>query len=618
MKTHLRILFLSLLLLQCSCAPAQRIERTPQLPDELQSLYSRIDSLSEPLVRQKPLIGITTYGDSGPGDYDSPESKIGMNYVQSIIKAGGTPYLIPLTEDAELLRDIASRLDGIIFPGGEDISPAFYGAAEDPKLEATNLRRDVFELTLLKLVTDRNIPVLGVCRGLQLINVGFGGTLYQDIPSNHPSEVNHRPRNWEKVHKVSLASGSKAEEILGGMTELEVNSYHHQGICKLGFGLRVTGWSPDSIPEIIEGYPDRPIFAVQFHPEVFASQGDTTFLKLFRFLTDKAETYRKAKEIHSRVISVDTHTDAPLWFKRGAALDKRGKSQVCLQKMDEGRLDAQFLAAFIGQGKRDDASLRGAVDKVNGIIENARREVERCGLYCGLADNAEDILRLKSEGKKAFFIGIENGYAIGKDITNIERYKKLGVKYMTLCHSHDNDICHSSTHTDDATKGLTAFGREVVREMNRVGMMIDLSHASEGTFWEVLSLSTKPVICSHSSSRALCDHNRNLTDRQLRAIAEKGGVVQVCLYDSYISKSRADACLDDAVRHIEHIVEVAGIDHVGIGSDFDGGGGLNGLNGDNDLINITVRLLEDGFTEEDLRKLWGGNFFRVMTEVERL
>ena len=153
--------------------------------------------------------------------------------------------------------------------------------------------------------------------------------------------------------------------------------------------------------------------------------------------------------------------------------------------------------------------------------------------------------------------------------------------------------------------------------MNRLGMMIDLSHASEGTFWEVMKLSKRPVICSHSSARALCDHDRNLTDEQLRALARNGGGVQVCLLDAYINTDRRAASVTDAVAHLDHIIQVAGIDHVGIGSDFDGGGGLTGCYGDNDFINLTVQLLEKGYTEEDLRKLWGGNLMRVMRAVRR-
>lgn len=153
--------------------------------------------------------------------------------------------------------------------------------------------------------------------------------------------------------------------------------------------------------------------------------------------------------------------------------------------------------------------------------------------------------------------------------------------------------------------------------MNRAGIIIDLSHASEGTFWDVIKLSKDPVIASHSGSKTCCYHNRNLTDEQLLALAKNGGVVQICILDSYLNKDPKAASIDDIIRHIDHIVQVAGIDHVGIGSDFDGGGGVPGCNGDNDMINITVKLLEKGYSEEDIQKIWGGNFFRVLNLVQQ-
>ena len=605
-----KLLLFAILALGIGSLQAQRVKRVPQWVPALAELYRQTDSLAVPLVRQQPLIGISA-------GTDARRSTVNATYVEAVIRAGGIPYVIPVTDNADVLRDIASRLDGCIFTGGEDIDPAYYGAEADPKLEETNPQRDVYDLTLLKLVTDRNVPVLGICRGLQLVNVALGGTLWQDLPTNHPSAVNHRPGHSDPAHSVSVVKGSCLETLLGGDRPLQVNSQHHQGIRQLGLGLKVTGWSADSIPEVIEAWPNRPILAVQFHPEVFTARGDTTFVKFFHFLVEKAVTFRRAKDIHTHIYSVDTHTDTPMGFRRGVALEKRGRNMVSLQKMDEGKLDAQFLAAFIGQGPRDDASLQQAVEKVEGIIGDIYSETEKNQAYCGVARTEADLHRLKAEGKKAFFIGIENGYGIGKDLRNIRKFKEMGVNYITLCHSYDNDICHSSTHTEDATKGLTPFGRKVVKEMNRLGMMIDLSHASEGTFWDVMRLSKQPVICSHSSARALCDHDRNLTDDQLRALARNGGVVQLCLLDAYIHPDRRAASVSDAAAHLDHLIRVAGIDHVGIGSDFDGGGGLTGCYGDNDLINLTVKLLEMGYTEEDIRKVWGGNLMRVMNELAK-
>lgn len=603
---------LLILLLTLSCCPvlAQKSPTTP-LPQALAELNRKVDSLSVLEASQRPLIGIST-------NIDSKRIAVNTAYVQSVILSGGIPYMIPVTDNVEVLRQIVSRLDGIVFTGGEDIQPHYYGDTPHDKLEEVSPARDTFELMLMKMATDRNIPTLGICRGLQLMNIAFGGTLYQDLPTQHPSTINHRQENPGTIptHTVSVVKGSKLAEVIK-QEKLQVNTFHHQAIKQLAPRFKAVAWSPDSVIEAIEAYPVRSIMGVQFHPEIFTAAGDTTMCKLFKLLINKADTFRLAKEIHSRILSIDTHTDTPLWFKDGYSIGLRKDNMVSIQKMEEGKLDAQFLAAFIWQGKRDEASSRKAVEKTTHLIQSIYQEVEKHKDYCSIAITEEDLIRLKSEGKKAFFIGIENGYAIGKDLKNIEKFKQLGVNYITLCHSYDNDICHSSTHTEDATKGLTPFGREVVKEMNRLGIMIDVSHTSEGTFWEVIKESKRPIIASHSSARALCDHDRNLTDEQLRALAQNGGVAQLCLLDAYINKDRSAATVCDAANHLDHMIKVAGIDHVGVGTDFDGGGGLRGCKGDNDLINLTIKMIEKGYTEEDLKKIWGGNLLRVMKEVQK-
>ena len=603
------VLLALLALSTLSSVQAQRKRVSPYAP-KLEQLYNQTDAAQSPLVSNKPLIGISL-------GWNETKNTVNNTYVNSVLKNGGVPYLIPVTDNVEVLRQIVSQLDGIIFTGGEDFAPAYFGEEEHEHLGEVNVTRDTYDLTLFKLALDRNIPTLGICRGLQLINVAMGGTLYQDLPSEKPSDINHRQEEAGTVatHSVSVVEGSLMHQILGEK-EVQVNTFHHQAIEKLAPGLKIVGWSNDSVPEMIEAYPHRQIIGTQFHPEIFTNAGDELMGKLFKFLIGKAETFQLAKDIHSRILSVDTHTDTPLWFTRGAySLGWRKNIQVSIQKMEEGYLDSQFLAAFIAQKERDEVSSQKAVEKCTKMIERIYQDAEKYKDYCGIVLTEEDARRLKAEGKKAFFIGIENGYAIGKDIKNVKKYKDMGVQYMTLSHSYDNDICNSSSNTADASKGLTAFGRKVVKEMNKVGMMIDVSHVSEGTFWDVLKLSKDPVFASHSSVRALCDHDRNLTDEQLRALAKNGGVVQICIYGGYLTKDEKSASVDDVVRHIDHAVRVAGIDHVGIGSDFDGGGGVLGCNGDNDLINITVKLIEKGYSEEDIRKIWGGNFFRVMNQV---
>ena len=588
---------------------AQRKRVSPYAP-KLEQLYIQADEAQRPTVNNKPLIGISL-------GWSETKNSVNNTYVNSVLMNGGVPYLIPVTDNVEVLRQIVAQLDGIIFTGGEDFAPAYFGEEEHEHLGEVNVTRDTYDLTLFKLASDRNIPTLGICRGLQLINVGMGGTLYQDLPSEKPSDINHRQSEAGTVasHSVSVVEGSLMHQILG-QKEVQVNTFHHQAIEKLAPGLKIVGWANDSVPEMIEAYPHRQIIGTQFHPEIFTNAGDELMGKLFKFLIGKAETFQKAKDIHSRILSVDTHTDTPLWFTRGDfSVGKRKSNQVNIQKMEEGKLDSQFLAIFLAQKERDEASSQAAVEKCLKMIENTYADVAKYQDACGIALTEEDALRLKAEGKKAFFLGIENGYAIGKDIKNVKKFKDMGIQYMTLSHSYDNDICNSSSHTEDASKGLTAFGRKVVKEMNKVGMMIDVSHVSEGTFWDVIKYSKDPIFASHSSVKALCDHDRNLTDDQLRALAKNGGVIQICIYDGYLNNDAKAASIDDIVKHIDHAVKVAGIDHVGIGSDFDGGGGVLGCKGDNDMINITVKLIEKGYSEEDIRKIWGGNFFRVMNQV---
>ena len=212
-------------------------------------------------------------------------------------------------------------------------------------------------------------------------------------------------------------------------------------------------------------------------------------------------------------------------------------------------------------------------------------------------------------------LGIENGYAIGKDITNVERFRKRGVVYMTLCHNGNNDICGSARYNDE-NLGVSQFGEAVIREMNRTGMMIDLSHSGERSFYDTLEISQTPVVCSHSSCRSLCDHPRNLTDDQIKAITRKGGVIQVCLYSGFLRSDR-EANILDAIEHLNHIVNLAGVEHVGIGTDFDGDGGIIGCNDSSELINFTRRLMKERYSEDDIRRIWGGNFLRVMEEVQK-
>lgn len=302
-------------------------------------------------------------------------------------------------------------------------------------------------------------------------------------------------------------------------------------------------------------------------------------------------------------------------FGYGYSLEERSTcALVDLHKMNEGALDVVTMVAYLKQGGRDDASLAAAVAQADALLQGIEERVNANSRYVAIADDPRALLRLKNDGKKVIMLGVENGYAIGREIANIEKLRRRGVVYMTLCHNGDNDICDSAKGSGEHG-GLSEFGRKVVAEMNRVGMLIDLSHAAESTFYATLQASTQPVACSHSSCRALCDHPRNLTDEQLRALAAKGGVVQITMYSGFLRKE-GDAALDDFMQHLLHAIDVAGVDHVGIGTDFDGDGKIVGCADASQLRNVTRELLRRGFSLADIEKIWGGNWLRLLQQVQ--
>lgn len=372
------------------------------------------------------------------------------------------------------------------------------------------------------------------------------------------------------------------------------------------------------------------------------------------------------KQFHQELLTIDTHADTPLRIVR-ANTDlsirndaSRGGGKIDFPRMKEGGLDGIFFAAYIGQGPRDREGNEEARQEVMTIIDSVHSVVRRYPDMVQLALTADDLNRISGHDKLAIFIGIENGYAIGKDISLVEKYYDLGARYITLCHTSNNDICDSSTDRDGPEHGgLSEFGKEVVKEMNRLGMIIDVSHISDDAFYDVLDVSSVPVIASHSCSRAVCDHPRNLDDNMLLALSENGGVTQVCLVGEYVREMERDPQRDSArqavvqkhgnyyeleeeareaflvdwyavdsifppdlpsvsdfVDHIDHIVQVAGIDHVGIGSDYDGGGGLADCFDVSEMGNITYELLNRDYTAEEIQKIWSGNFLRVFREVE--
>ncbi len=370
---------------------------------------------------------------------------------------------------------------------------------------------------------------------------------------------------------------------------------------------------------------------------------------------------RKADKIHEDYLTVDTHCDTPMSLvSSGFDLGVRHEvGCVDFPRMVEGGLDAEFFAVFIGQGPRNDTAYNNVHRQALEIFDAIHKNVSKNSSMSELALSPDDAYRLKKDGKIASFIGLENGYPVGKDISRVREYYDLGARYITLCHSSNNDICDSSTDPKGSEHGgLSDFGEEVVSEMNRIGMMVDVSHISDEAFYDVIRLSRAPVIASHSSSRALCSSPRNLTDDMLHALKSNGGVIQICILSNYIktpepnpeldarleelkvkyngiadltddqkkayrderreiyNKYRKLATVADVVDHIDHVVQVIGVDHVGIGTDFDGGGGVDGCRSVAEMKNITIELLRRGYSKEDIGKIWSGNIMRVFRNVQ--
>ena len=581
--------------------------------EQLESLLKSMDSGTDVLGYKAPVIGIS-------GNFREGDCTLAQGYYMSVLEAGGTPVVIPSYDNEKALVSILDTLDGLVLSGGADIDPDYLG--EEPlDCISVNPRRDAQELVLVRLAVERQIPILGICRGIQMLTAALGGKLYQDIKTQHGRPCIEHSQTIARglpSHDVKIEKDSLLHSLMGTET-LAVNSFHHQAVKEVPQGFRVTAMSEDGIIEGMESTTFRPILGVQWHPECFILEADRTMMPIFNWLTEQAALFKRAKELHSKTIILDSHCDSPMFFDKGAHFYQKNPGVeveyeyvgepspdgsptfrynplVDLHKMTAGCLDASFMVAYLHQYERDADSLKTAVAKADRLLSLIDERIGECAGYAAIAATPDELWQNKFKGIKSVVKGIENGYAVGLDIDNVDRFRSRGVAYMTLCHNGDNDICdsHKGNHEHN---GLSDFGREVVARMNSVGMMVDLSHASEKSFWDALECSTKPIICSHSSSRALCDHTRNLTDEQMRALASSGGVAQVCLYSGFLKKG-GNATIDDAVRHIMHMIDVMGVDHVGIGSDFDGGGGLPGLEDASWFVTLTERLMAEGLTSE--------------------
>ncbi|MFA6481010.1 MAG: dipeptidase [Bacteroidales bacterium] len=374
----------------------------------------------------------------------------------------------------------------------------------------------------------------------------------------------------------------------------------------------------------------------------------------------------KAKKIHQEIFTVDSHNDTPMSFgdkefNMSERHDvKNGGSRMDFPRMKEGGLDGAFFAVFTGQGPLTDEGRQNAYQRSKTTFDNIYKTAARYADLCGIALTPKDGYRLEKEGKASMFIGLENGYPIGTDINRVKEFYNLGARYITLCHTRNNDICDSSTDkTGPLHNGLSDFGKLVVSEMNRLGIMIDVSHMSDKSFFDVIASTKVPIIASHSCAKEICNNPRNLSNDMLVALAKNGGVIQMCVLSAYVKSPEPNPARDSAestirqkygdwsklspedqkiaraaisavrqkypeklatvsnmVDHIDHVVKIAGIDHVGIGTDFDGGGGLADLTDASQMGNITLELVKRGYAKKDIAKIWSGNLFRVMNEVE--
>ena len=381
---------------------------------------------------------------------------------------------------------------------------------------------------------------------------------------------------------------------------------------------------------------------------------------------DMNKLEKKAQRIHAKCLTIDTHCDTPMqMIKPGFNIRDEHhapKSRVDLPRMKSGGVDAMFFAVYTGQKPRTEANYGSTYALANQMLDSIHSVVKHNSDLATLALKADDLERIEKTGRRAIYIGMENGFPIAKDLTRVEEFYKKGVRYITLCHSFHNDICDSSSDAAPAEhNGVSDFGKQVISEMNRLGMMIDVSHASDKSFFDAVELSKAPVIASHSSVRSVAKHDRNMSDEMIKKLAQKGGVIQICLLDVYIKEPDTTSVkfkterrlhkiyrttyntmsetekvvfdkewedvqanysselptVKDLVDHIDYVKKLVGIDYVGIGSDFDGGGGLRDCADVSQFPNITLELLRRGYTETEIQKIWGGNLLRVFRAVEK-
>ena len=564
---------------------------------------------SAPSYAYRPLIGITT-------NHEGIDATLREVYYKQIVSAGGTPVLIPPVADNDVLLSTLDTLDAIVLSGGGDFNPLWAGEQPVPQLHNINNERDLPELLLTRYAFDRQLPMLGICRGIQTLAMSLGGHVEQDIKPS-PTLIKHSQTSHQstQTHSVNITPGTLLSDIFDGEDTIYVNSFHHQAVDNPGNHMRTAATAPDGTIEAIESSEQKPVIGVQWHPEWLADDG----LPLFRWLVNEAAIHHRMRLFHSRNITLDSHCDTPMFFPEGIHFDQRDPRILYdLHKMQEGGPDAVTMVAYLPQPKPGETfaqiaplgakTPREYADLIFDKIEDTILSDSR---YIAHARSEADIRRNKRNGLRSLLTGIENGLAIEDDISNVQHFANRGITYITLCHNGDNQICDSARHSLNTHGGVSPFGAQVITEMNRLGLMVDLSHAGEKSFYDALQISRTPIVCSHSNSRALCDVPRNITDDQMRALAAAGGVCQITLYNGFL-RTDGNATITDAIRHLEHAIDIMGIEHVGLGTDFDGDGGIPGLADASELVNFTKALLRRRYSESDISLIWGGNWLRVM------
>lgn len=588
----------------------------------LDDIYSRY-----PEATRQPVIGLT-------GNFADGDARLCEQYYMSVVRAGGTPVIIPPVADKDVIINTLDKIDGLVLTGGGDINPLWAGEEPSPRLHGINRTRDKAELLTVRLAYNRQIPMLGICRGIQTLVTALDGEVDQDIaesyamahgsdmasPHDCHSLIKHSQDadRSEPTHTVRIDSGSMLYSIYN-TDKIAVNSLHHQAVRASGRRFNVCATAPDGVIEAIESSEFKPFMGVQWHPEWLGESG----LKLFKWLVDRARDFYVAKDLHRRILTLDTHCDTPMFFPQGIHFEQRDpRILVDMHKMTEGRQDAVIMVAYLPQPKLGETFSSKVPFKVDGplqyadlIFDKIEEIVNANSRYISIARTPSDLYEDKRNGRHSIMLGIENGLALNHDVANVRYFARRGVVYITLCHNGDNDICDSARGCN-THGGVSRFGEQVIKEMNRCGIMVDLSHAGEKSFYDALSISSKPIVCSHSNCKALCDVPRNLTDDQMRALAKHGGVAHITLYHGFLRNDSQEATVMDAMAHLEHAIDIMGIEHVGLGTDFDGDGGIKGIADSSELINFTLHLLRRKYNERDIARIWGGNWLRVMAQVQ--